>query len=246
MSEQRSVTTTLAIQGGGARLEIASNNSTPVLCPPAALAFAGTGGGLAGGLLRAPTARPSRSPSGAAVMGAGSGVHTAAPRTCRLLAPPRAIAPCSAVARCAQASIPLACTRSALYHCNYCHKDISNEVRIKCADCQDFDLCLDCFAVGVEVTPHKNTHRCVLGMGPWSRGGGCRGAPGVGASAAALRRSRLSTLSRAIFRPVGPDARARARTRPHRPKVPRGGQPELPAAAPGVGRRRGAAAAGGH
>ncbi|KAI8469008.1 MAG: hypothetical protein J3K34DRAFT_514672 [Monoraphidium minutum] len=49
--------------------------------------------------------------------------------------------------------------KRALYHCNYCHRDISNEVRIKCADCQDFDLCLGCFAVGVEVTPHKNTHR---------------------------------------------------------------------------------------
>lgn len=66
----------------------------------------------------------------------------------------------------------------ALYHCNYCHKDISNEVRIKCADCQDFDLCLDCFAVGVEVTPHKNTHRCVC-VGQWlvsqdAEGGSCR------------------------------------------------------------------------
>eukprot|EP00775_Hariotina_reticulata_P009048 gene9048-9218_t len=46
----------------------------------------------------------------------------------------------------------------ALYHCNYCHKDISNNVRIKCADCPDFDLCVECFSVGVEVMGHSNTH----------------------------------------------------------------------------------------
>jgi hypothetical protein len=46
----------------------------------------------------------------------------------------------------------------ALYHCNYCQKDISNVARIKCAICPDFDLCLQCFSVGVEITPHKNDH----------------------------------------------------------------------------------------
>lgn len=45
-----------------------------------------------------------------------------------------------------------------LYHCNYCQKDITGVVRIKCAICQDFDLCLDCFSVGVEIDPHKNHH----------------------------------------------------------------------------------------
>lgn len=54
-------------------------------------------------------------------------------------------------------SNPRAC--SGLYHCNYCQKDISDSVRIKCADCPDFDLCLECFSVGVEIHPHKNTHR---------------------------------------------------------------------------------------
>ena len=39
---------------------------------------------------------------------------------------------------------PTACCR-ALYHCNYCDKDISASVRIKCAVCADFDLCLECF-----------------------------------------------------------------------------------------------------
>ncbi|GLU20597.1 hypothetical protein SLE2022_367880 [Rubroshorea leprosula] len=48
--------------------------------------------------------------------------------------------------------------KRALYHCNYCNKDISGKIRIKCAMCPDFDLCVECFSVGAEVTPHKNSH----------------------------------------------------------------------------------------
>ncbi|GLJ49285.1 hypothetical protein SUGI_1041620 [Cryptomeria japonica] len=48
--------------------------------------------------------------------------------------------------------------KRALYHCNYCSKDISGTIRIKCAKCPDFDLCVECFSVGVEVTPHKSNH----------------------------------------------------------------------------------------
>eukprot|EP01018_Ginkgo_biloba_P003732 Gb_13536 [translate_table: standard] len=48
--------------------------------------------------------------------------------------------------------------KRALYHCNYCNKDISGTIRIKCAKCPDFDLCVECFSVGVEVTPHKSNH----------------------------------------------------------------------------------------
>jgi len=44
------------------------------------------------------------------------------------------------------------------YHCDYCRKDISNIIRIKCAVCQDFDLCLQCFSVGVEIGSHKKNH----------------------------------------------------------------------------------------
>lgn len=46
----------------------------------------------------------------------------------------------------------------ALYHCNYCNKDISGKIRIKCVVCPDFDLCVECFSVGAEVTPHKSNH----------------------------------------------------------------------------------------
>ena len=56
-----------------------------------------------------------------------------------------------------RASGMLPCCRG-LYHCNYCQKDITSVVRIKCAVCQDFDLCLNCFCVGVEITPHRNDH----------------------------------------------------------------------------------------
>ncbi len=45
-----------------------------------------------------------------------------------------------------------------VYHCNYCNKNLSNVVRIRCAKCDDFDLCLECFSVGAEVNPHKNDH----------------------------------------------------------------------------------------
>ncbi|KAK4372758.1 hypothetical protein RND71_008142 [Anisodus tanguticus] len=48
--------------------------------------------------------------------------------------------------------------KRALYHCNYCNKDISGRTRIKCAVCSDFDLCIECFSVGAEVHPHKSHH----------------------------------------------------------------------------------------
>jgi transcriptional adapter 2-alpha len=48
--------------------------------------------------------------------------------------------------------------RRALYHCNYCQRDISAAVRIKCAVCPDFDLCLECFSVGAHIWPHANDH----------------------------------------------------------------------------------------
>ncbi|EGG13494.1 myb domain-containing protein [Cavenderia fasciculata] len=44
------------------------------------------------------------------------------------------------------------------YHCDYCQKDLSNVVKIKCSVCEDFDLCLECFSVGAEIYPHKNHH----------------------------------------------------------------------------------------
>ncbi|KAA8519204.1 hypothetical protein F0562_013460 [Nyssa sinensis] len=48
--------------------------------------------------------------------------------------------------------------KRALYHCNYCNKDITGKIRIKCVTCPDFDLCIECFSVGAEVKPHKSNH----------------------------------------------------------------------------------------
>jgi transcriptional adapter 2-alpha len=48
--------------------------------------------------------------------------------------------------------------KRALYHCNYCNKDITGKICIKCAVCPDFDLCIECFSVGAEVQPHKSKH----------------------------------------------------------------------------------------
>ncbi|XP_010540843.1 PREDICTED: transcriptional adapter ADA2b isoform X2 [Tarenaya hassleriana] len=44
------------------------------------------------------------------------------------------------------------------YNCDYCQKDITGRIRIKCAVCPDFDLCVECMSVGAEVTPHKSDH----------------------------------------------------------------------------------------
>ncbi|RDX78766.1 Transcriptional adapter ADA2b, partial [Mucuna pruriens] len=45
-----------------------------------------------------------------------------------------------------------------MYHCNYCSKDVTGKIHFKCAICPDFDLCVECFSVGAEVTPHKSHH----------------------------------------------------------------------------------------
>ncbi|KDR23950.1 transcriptional adapter 2-beta isoform X1 [Zootermopsis nevadensis] len=65
----------------------------------------------------------------------------------------------------------------AKYNCTYCQDDITG-LRIKCAVCADFDLCLQCFSAGAEIGPHKNDHAyqfmdsgaigMCLGNGGWS------------------------------------------------------------------------------
>ena len=44
------------------------------------------------------------------------------------------------------------------YTCLYCDKDIRQCLRIKCAECNDVNLCGDCFAAGVNINEHKNIH----------------------------------------------------------------------------------------
>ncbi|KAI8803547.1 hypothetical protein BJ742DRAFT_497143 [Cladochytrium replicatum] len=44
------------------------------------------------------------------------------------------------------------------YHCDSCQKDITTNVRVRCAECADFDLCVECFSKGVALGDHKNNH----------------------------------------------------------------------------------------
>ncbi|KAI8853028.1 hypothetical protein BC829DRAFT_35574 [Chytridium lagenaria] len=48
------------------------------------------------------------------------------------------------------------------YHCDACEKDITNLVRVTCAECREgdseLDFCVDCFSSGKEVKNHKRTH----------------------------------------------------------------------------------------
>jgi len=49
----------------------------------------------------------------------------------------------------------------AQYHCNYCQENIL-DLRVKCGECTDFDLCLQCFSCGAESGHHKQNHRYQL------------------------------------------------------------------------------------
>ncbi|KAJ5068477.1 transcriptional adapter 2-alpha [Anaeramoeba ignava] len=48
--------------------------------------------------------------------------------------------------------------QGAQFHCNCCKRDITESIRIKCAKCTDFDLCISCLASGREVAEHKKDH----------------------------------------------------------------------------------------
>lgn len=48
--------------------------------------------------------------------------------------------------------------RQRLRTCQYCRADISHKVYIRCGVCADFDICLSCFSIGVEVGAHKHNH----------------------------------------------------------------------------------------
>jgi hypothetical protein len=60
--------------------------------------------------------------------------------------------------RCGAQQLPPPGPRRGLYECDSCKRDISDLVRVRCAVCPDYDLCLECFSVGAEVHPHKASH----------------------------------------------------------------------------------------
>ncbi|XP_055373814.1 transcriptional adapter 2B isoform X2 [Condylostylus longicornis] len=43
------------------------------------------------------------------------------------------------------------------YNCTNCQDDISG-IRVHCAVCNNFDICLQCFAAGAEIGDHRNDH----------------------------------------------------------------------------------------
>lgn len=48
--------------------------------------------------------------------------------------------------------------KSRLYHCDVCLSDCTNRIRIKCAICTDYDLCVPCFALASATLDHKPWH----------------------------------------------------------------------------------------
>ncbi|EME26944.1 Transcriptional adapter ADA2b [Galdieria sulphuraria] len=42
--------------------------------------------------------------------------------------------------------------------CDYCGVDITRTLYFRCAECPNFDFCLPCFSVGVEIYPHRSYH----------------------------------------------------------------------------------------
>jgi hypothetical protein len=42
--------------------------------------------------------------------------------------------------------------------CDSCFKDISHVILIQCAECDNLDLCVECFGSSVELSQHKATH----------------------------------------------------------------------------------------
>lgn len=49
-------------------------------------------------------------------------------------------------------------SKNRLYHCDGCSADCTNRIRIKCAICADYDLCVPCFASGNSSNDHKPWH----------------------------------------------------------------------------------------
>ena len=48
--------------------------------------------------------------------------------------------------------------KAKLYHCDVCSSDCTNRIRIQCAICTDYDLCVPCFLSGASSGYHKPWH----------------------------------------------------------------------------------------
>lgn len=45
------------------------------------------------------------------------------------------------------------------FHCDVCSSDCTNRVRITCAECEEYDLCVTCFSAGLSTGSHKPYHK---------------------------------------------------------------------------------------
>ncbi|ODV63457.1 chromatin-binding transcription regulator ADA2 [Ascoidea rubescens DSM 1968] len=45
------------------------------------------------------------------------------------------------------------------FHCDVCSSDVTNRVRISCAECEGYDLCISCFSNGASTGSHKPYHK---------------------------------------------------------------------------------------
>ena len=90
--------------------------------------------------------------------------------------------------------------RRGVYECDYCHADISQVPRIRCAVCPDFDLCLDCFA---------NTDHSVEVSGIRAAREGS--IPGISASAVSHSGSHKYRVADSTRYPLFPSARVISR-----------------------------------
>lgn len=62
------------------------------------------------------------------------------------------------------------------YHCDYCRRELNRPplgisldsidpityIRVRCAECVDYDLCLGCYSNGKYTYPHQPTHNYMI------------------------------------------------------------------------------------
>jgi hypothetical protein len=94
--------------------------------------------------------------------------------------------------------------RRGVYECDYCHADISQVPRIRCAVCPDFDLCLDCFANTDHSVAGSRIRAGSAGHGTVREGS----TPGIAASAISHSGAHKYRVADSTRYPLFPSARA--------------------------------------
>jgi hypothetical protein len=94
--------------------------------------------------------------------------------------------------------------RRGVYECDYCHADISQVPRIRCAVCPDFDLCLDCFATTDHSVAVSRIRAASAAHGAVQEGP----TPGISASAVNHSGSHKYRVADSTRYPLFPSARA--------------------------------------